>query len=152
MTLSAANEASAEADAFASDPAVYKTLLESTLAIPWRIDWATMTFAYIGPQIEPLLGWQRDSWKTIDDWVARMHPEDRETVVGSQTRVKVVKNKVAAPFREAELFAASEAALRRGGTPARPPGARPNAASSSPVRSSSINLSIVRSPSKASFP
>ncbi|TCM18790.1 PAS domain S-box-containing protein/diguanylate cyclase (GGDEF)-like protein [Novosphingobium sp. PhB165] len=81
MTLSAANEASAEADAFASDPAVYKTLLESTLAIPWRIDWATMTFAYIGPQIEPLLGWQRDSWKTIDDWVARMHPEDRETVV-----------------------------------------------------------------------
>lgn len=32
-----------------ADPAVYKTLLESTRAIPWRIDWATATFTYIGP-------------------------------------------------------------------------------------------------------
>ena len=63
------------------DMAVYKTLLESTLAIPWKIDWATMTFAYIGPQIEPLLGWTQDSWKTVDDWASRMHPEDREQVV-----------------------------------------------------------------------
>lgn len=39
-----------------ADSAVYKTLLESTKAIPWKIDWKTMTFAYIGPQIEPLLG------------------------------------------------------------------------------------------------
>ena len=38
-----------------ADSAVYKTLLESTKAIPWKIDWKTMTFAYIGPQIEPLL-------------------------------------------------------------------------------------------------
>ena len=37
------------------DAATYKTLLESTKAIPWKIDWATMTFAYIGPQIEALL-------------------------------------------------------------------------------------------------
>ncbi len=44
-----------------SDSAVYKTLLESTKAIPWKIDWATMTFAYIGPQIEPLLGWSQAS-------------------------------------------------------------------------------------------
>jgi diguanylate cyclase (GGDEF)-like protein/PAS domain S-box-containing protein len=63
------------------DMDVYKTLLESTRAIPWKIDWATMTFAYIGPQIEPLLGWTQDSWKTVDDWAARMHPEDRDEVV-----------------------------------------------------------------------
>ena len=44
-------------DLLDSDSAVYRTLLESTLAIPWKIDWATMKFAYIGPQIEPLLGW-----------------------------------------------------------------------------------------------
>lgn len=61
---------------------VYKTLLESTNAIPWKIDWATMEFAYIGPQIEPLLGWAPDSWKTVEDWVNRMHPQDREYVVG----------------------------------------------------------------------
>ncbi|PTN56360.1 sensor domain-containing diguanylate cyclase [Stenotrophomonas panacihumi] len=62
-------------------PDVYRTLLESTKAIPWKIDWATMRFAYIGPQIETLLGWTQDSWQTVDDWVTRMHPEDRDYVV-----------------------------------------------------------------------
>jgi diguanylate cyclase (GGDEF)-like protein/PAS domain S-box-containing protein len=63
------------------DSAVYKTLLESTKAIPWRIDWATMRFTYIGPQIEELLGWTPASWATVNDWVERMHPADRERVV-----------------------------------------------------------------------
>ncbi len=60
---------------------VYKTLLESTKAIPWRIDWATMKFSYIGPQIEELLGWKPDSWITVDDWAARIHEDDRDRVV-----------------------------------------------------------------------
>jgi len=59
----------------------YKTLLESTKAIPWRIDWETMKFTYIGPQIETLLGWTPESWISIDDWVERMHPDDRDYVV-----------------------------------------------------------------------
>ncbi|WP_238377262.1 hypothetical protein [Vogesella sp. EB] len=42
-----------------SDNTVYKTLLESTRAIPWKIDCATMQFAYIGLQIEPLPGWSQ---------------------------------------------------------------------------------------------
>ncbi|CAB3722608.1 sensor domain-containing diguanylate cyclase [Achromobacter piechaudii] len=63
------------------DNAVYRTLLESTKAIPWKIDWATMKFAYIGPQIETLLGWSADSWVSVEDWAMRMHPEDREYVV-----------------------------------------------------------------------
>lgn len=66
---------------FSADSAVYKTLLESTRAIPWKIDWATMKFSYIGPQIEALLGWSQDSWVSVGDWAARMHPEDRERVV-----------------------------------------------------------------------
>lgn len=73
-------------------PDVYKTLLESTKAIPWKIDWASMRFAYIGPQIETLLGWPQDSWRSVDDWVARMHPDDREYVVNfcvSQSRAGV---------------------------------------------------------------
>ncbi|AWY39769.1 diguanylate cyclase [Pseudomonas putida] len=71
---------------------VYKTLLESTKAIPWRIDWKTMTFSYIGPQIESLLGWKQDSWVGVNDWVERMHPEDRDYVVDfcvSQSRIGV---------------------------------------------------------------
>ncbi|WP_404336496.1 GGDEF domain-containing protein [Sphingomonas sp. MMS12-HWE2-04] len=63
------------------DPALYKTLLESTLAIPWKIDWASMRFAYIGPQIEPLLGWAQDSWVSVEDWTSRIHPDDRDYVV-----------------------------------------------------------------------
>lgn len=64
-----------------SESAVYRTLLETTKAIPWKIDWATMTFAYIGPQIEALLGWSPESWMTVEDWATRMHPDDREHVV-----------------------------------------------------------------------
>jgi diguanylate cyclase (GGDEF)-like protein/PAS domain S-box-containing protein len=74
------------------DNDVYKTLLESTNAIPWRIDWKTMTFSYIGPQIEALLGWKQDSWMTVNDWVERMHPDDRDYVVQfcvSQSRAGV---------------------------------------------------------------
>lgn len=67
--------------AMETDAAVYKTLLESTNAIPWRIDWKTMQFTYIGPQIEALLGWTPESWKTVNDWADRMHPDDRDRVV-----------------------------------------------------------------------
>lgn len=63
------------------DPAVYKTLLESTRAIPWKIDWPTASFSYIGPQIEGLLGWAQHSWATVQDWAERIHPEDRDRVV-----------------------------------------------------------------------
>lgn len=71
------------------DSAFYKTLLESTKAIPWQIDWKTMRFTYIGPQIEALLGWKPESWVSADDWATRMHEEDREFVVNfcvSQSR------------------------------------------------------------------
>lgn len=68
-------------NALETESAVYKTLLESTKAIPWKIDWGTMKFSYIGPQIESLLGWAPASWASVDDWVERMHPDDRESVV-----------------------------------------------------------------------
>ena len=63
------------------DPGVYRTLLESTRAIPWRLDWATMQFTYIGPQIEQLLGWSQSSWQSVNDWAARIHEEDRQKTV-----------------------------------------------------------------------
>jgi diguanylate cyclase (GGDEF)-like protein/PAS domain S-box-containing protein len=63
------------------DGAVYKTLLESTRAIPWKIDWSTQRFAYVGPQIEELLGWAPASWATVQDWAERMHPDDRKWVI-----------------------------------------------------------------------
>lgn len=64
-----------------ADSTVYKTLLESTKAIPWKINWSTLQFSYIGPQVEALLGWSPDSWLTVEDWASRMHPDDRAWVV-----------------------------------------------------------------------
>ncbi|WP_264875367.1 sensor domain-containing diguanylate cyclase [Vibrio agarivorans] len=59
----------------------YKMLLESTLAIPWKINWETKEFDYIGPQIEKVLGWSPASWKSAQDWIDRMHPDDIEDTV-----------------------------------------------------------------------
>ena len=63
------------------DPNVYRTLLESTRAIPWRIDWGTMQFTYIGPQIEKVLGWSQASWISVNDWAERIHEADRQKTV-----------------------------------------------------------------------
>lgn len=61
----------------------YKTLLESTRAIPWKLDWPTKRFTYIGPQIEAVLGWPQDSWVSVDDWTSRIHPDERDEVRNS---------------------------------------------------------------------
>lgn len=49
--------------------------------MPWKIDWATATFGYIGPQIEEPLGWEPSGWKTVEDWAMRMHPDERAWAV-----------------------------------------------------------------------
>ncbi|MDQ6971692.1 MAG: PAS domain S-box protein, partial [Mariprofundaceae bacterium] len=56
----------------------YARLVESTSAIAWRMDIVSGEFLYIAPQIESLLGYPVDSWKDVDCWAARIHPEDRE--------------------------------------------------------------------------
>lgn len=61
--------------------AFYKTLLESTKAIPWKLDWKTKKFSYVGPQLEKLLGWPPADWIQIENWAASIHPEDRDRVV-----------------------------------------------------------------------
>lgn len=60
---------------------IYRTLLESTQAIPWKIDWASQRYVYVGPQIEALLGWRTDDWGTVQDWIDRIHPDERDQVV-----------------------------------------------------------------------
>lgn len=60
---------------------IYRNLLESTKAIPWKINWDTQRYEYVGPQIEALLGWRTQDWGTVQDWATRIHPEDRDQVV-----------------------------------------------------------------------
>lgn len=63
-----------------TDSDKYKSLLESTKAIPWTMDWQTKAFTYIGPQIEELLGWHPDSWVSAQDWIDRIHTDYKESV------------------------------------------------------------------------
>lgn len=59
----------------------YKQIIESLPAIPWILDWSTKSFTYVGPQIELLLGWPRESWRTAQDLAERIHPLDRDRVL-----------------------------------------------------------------------
>lgn len=76
-----------EKDEFECSSDLYKTLLESTKAIPWRVDWVSRKFTYIGPQVEEILGWNVEDWQTIEDWADRIHPQERMLVVGSCMRL-----------------------------------------------------------------
>ncbi len=59
----------------------FRNLLESTSTVPWELDLASSKFTYMGHQIEQILGYPATSWKSMDIWVERLHPEDREDSV-----------------------------------------------------------------------
>jgi len=58
-----------------------RILLQSTHAVPWRLDLASQKFTYMGPQVQSLLGYPSQSWYELNDWAERIHPEDREWAV-----------------------------------------------------------------------
>ncbi len=60
---------------------LYKSILESTKAVPWKVDWVTKGLLYLGPQIEDLLGWPHDSWATVEDWTSKIHARDKKRVL-----------------------------------------------------------------------
>lgn len=55
-----------------------RTLLETTRSVPWQFNLETQRFSYMGSQIERLLGYPMKSWQTMDDWIQRIHPDDRD--------------------------------------------------------------------------
>jgi PAS domain S-box-containing protein len=67
-------------DLFKMDDTHMRVLLESTNSIPWVINWASKEFTYVGPQIERILGFPRQSWTDASVWMERIHPEDRDRV------------------------------------------------------------------------
>lgn len=52
----------------------YKTLVESTKALPWKVDCKTMAFSYVGPQIKEMFGWNVEDWAGIDPRQYRGQP------------------------------------------------------------------------------
>ena len=67
----------------------YRQLLETMRAVPWeavvpdlRADPpAPLTFRYVGPQAEALLGYPLQDWYGPGFWEAHLHPEDREAAI-----------------------------------------------------------------------
>ncbi len=49
-------------------------------SLAWRFDWQRQKFIRFDRQIENWLGFPASSWRDLDDWVDRMHPEDRLAV------------------------------------------------------------------------
>ncbi|MDT8409909.1 MAG: EAL domain-containing protein [Wenzhouxiangellaceae bacterium] len=65
----------------------YRSLVESTSAITWEADPASLQLSYISPEVEKILGYPARRW--IDEpgfWLDHVHAEDREWVRRSSTR------------------------------------------------------------------
>lgn len=61
---------------------LYRNLIETTSAVAWEVDFATLRFTYISPQITNISGFSPEQWTDFNFWAERVHPEDREFAVG----------------------------------------------------------------------
>ena len=59
----------------------FRTLLESTSAIPWEVDLNTWLFTYVGPQIEEVSGFKPEEWYVENFWADHLHPDDKESSI-----------------------------------------------------------------------
>jgi PAS domain S-box-containing protein len=60
----------------ANNEALYRRLAETTRVIPFELAFDPVTFTYIGPQAEALLGFSPMQWIGSDFWNSTVHPED----------------------------------------------------------------------------
>jgi len=68
-------------DLLAESERQYRTLVESTQGISWRVDLASRRFTFISSRVEQTLGYPVDSWTDLDVWIERIHPEDRTETI-----------------------------------------------------------------------
>nr|CRH07381.1 putative histidine kinase. Containing 3 SBP_bac_3 domain, PAS_3 domain, His KA domain, HATPase_c domain, response regulator receiver domain and Hpt domain [Candidatus Magnetococcus massalia] len=64
--------------ALKASEAKFRALVESSQTVPFSFDLHTGRYSYIGLQVERWLGYPADSWTTMDSWVQRIHPDDRQ--------------------------------------------------------------------------
>ena len=58
----------------------FRRLVESANLIPWEVEYATWRLSYIGPQVQQLLGFPEEYWKSNQAWERCLHKDDREWV------------------------------------------------------------------------
>lgn len=56
----------------------FRSLAESSRAVPWEADISTFQITYVGPQIEGITGYSPADWVEKDLWPQRLHPDDRD--------------------------------------------------------------------------
>ncbi len=61
----------------------HRELVATTRAVPWEADARTYQVRHVGPQIVRLLGYPLEDWYREGFWTARLHPDDRERVLGA---------------------------------------------------------------------
>ncbi len=59
----------------------YRSLVESTLAIPWELEIASWRFTYVGLQAEKLFGYPLENWYQKNFWPDHLHPDDRDASI-----------------------------------------------------------------------
>lgn len=76
----------------------YRSLVETTRAIPWQLGAEIQGFTYIGPQGPGLLGVPARDWASAGFWNSRVHGEDGERVVAAH-RDAVASGELDVEFR-----------------------------------------------------
>jgi two-component system, LuxR family, sensor kinase FixL len=61
----------------------FRSLVETTAAVPWQADIESWVFTYVGPQAVRLLGYPIEEWYEKDFWVSHIHPDDKEFAVNT---------------------------------------------------------------------
>ncbi len=67
----------------------YRSLVESSSAIPWTVNADDLCLFYIGPQIKSLFSFPVISWCEEGFWLDRIHSQDRDRVITA------IKNSIA---------------------------------------------------------
>lgn len=55
-------------------------LLDNMNGVPWKLDMTSDSFTYMGSKSLDILGYPSQEWKTLNDLISRLHPEDKEWV------------------------------------------------------------------------
>ena len=59
----------------------YRSILESTKAVAWELDVASLRFTYVSPKIEELSGYPPEIWTDFEFWASKIHVDERDEAV-----------------------------------------------------------------------
>ena len=59
----------------------YRSLVETTTAIPWEMDLESWRFIFVGPQAVKVLGYPLEDWYRDNFWIDHLHPDDKEMAI-----------------------------------------------------------------------